>query len=84
MTLTVFADLRSFLDRLRRDGDLVEIDAPVDADLEAAEIHRRVIAAGGPALLFTQRHGRALSAGHQPVRHARAAPSWRSARGRTR
>ena len=46
-------DLRAFLDRLRRDSDLVEIAAPVDANLEAAEIHRRVIAAGGPALLFT-------------------------------
>jgi len=47
-----FRNLRQFLDALRRDGDLVEIDAPVDARLEAAEIHRRVIAAGGPALLF--------------------------------
>ena len=45
-------DLRSFLDVLRREGELVEIDAPVDPDLEAAEVHRRVIAAGGPALLF--------------------------------
>lgn len=50
---TTFSDLRSFLAQLRRDGDLVQIDAPVDANLEAAEIHRRVIAAGGPALLFT-------------------------------
>ena len=49
----MFSDLRGFLDRLRRDDDLVEIAAPVDAHLEAAEIHRRVIAAGGPALLFT-------------------------------
>jgi UbiD family decarboxylase len=49
----LFPDLRAFLDHLRRDGDLVEIVAPVDAKLEAAEIHRRVIAAGGPALLFT-------------------------------
>jgi UbiD family decarboxylase len=49
----VFPDLRAFLDRLRRDGDVAEIAAPVDANLEAAEIHRRVIAAGGPALLFT-------------------------------
>jgi len=48
-----FTDLRQFLDALRRDGDLATIDAPVDTDLEAAEIHRRVIAAGGPALLFT-------------------------------
>jgi UbiD family decarboxylase len=29
------------------------VDAQVSASLEAAEIHRRVIAAGGPALLFT-------------------------------
>jgi len=48
-----FPDLRTFIDRLRRDGDLVTIDAPVDPRLEVAEIHRRVIAAGGPALLFT-------------------------------
>ncbi len=45
-------DLRAFLDLLRRHGELAEIDATVDPDLEAAEIHRRVIAAGGPALLF--------------------------------
>src|SRR5687768_11548306 len=49
----MFTDLRLFLDQLRRDRDLVEIAAPVDPVLEAAEIHRRVIAAGGPALLFT-------------------------------
>lgn len=43
-----------FLGILRREGALVEIDAPVDPNLEIAEIHRRVIAAGGPALLFTR------------------------------
>jgi UbiD family decarboxylase len=47
-----FPDLRAFLDDLRRSDDLVEIDVAVDSHLEAAEIHRRVIAAGGPALLF--------------------------------
>jgi UbiD family decarboxylase len=50
---TGFPDLRTFLDQLRRDGGLAVVDAPVDARLEAAEIHRRVIAASGPALLFT-------------------------------
>jgi 4-hydroxybenzoate decarboxylase subunit C len=53
----MFPDLRSFLDRLRRDNDIVTVDAPVDPHLEAAEIHRRVIAAGGPALLFTNVRG---------------------------
>ena len=50
-------NLRAFLDRLRRAGDLVEVTAPVSAELEVAEIHRRVIAAGGPALLFTRVEG---------------------------
>jgi UbiD family decarboxylase len=49
-----FRDLRSFIDYLRRDGDLAVVEAPVDANQEVAEIHRRVIAAGGPALLFTR------------------------------
>jgi UbiD family decarboxylase len=48
-----FPDLRAFLARLRRDGDLATVSVPVDPRLEAAEIHRRVIAADGPALLFT-------------------------------
>ncbi len=33
------------------------VDAEVDARLEVAEIHRRVIAAGGPALLFSRVRG---------------------------
>ncbi len=52
-----FPDLRSFLDTLRRGGDLAVVEAPVDARLEAAEIHRRVIAANGPALLFSNVKG---------------------------
>jgi UbiD family decarboxylase len=52
-----FLDLRDFVDQLRRDRDIVEVEAEVDARLEAAEIHRRVIAAGGPALLFTNVRG---------------------------
>ncbi len=54
----MFPDLRTFMDRLRADSDLITVTAPVDAHLEAAEIHRRVIAAGGPALLFTNVKGR--------------------------
>ena len=45
-------DLRAFLATLRREGELVEIEAECDPYLEIAEIHRRVIAGGGPALLF--------------------------------
>src|SRR5919109_957506 len=52
-----FPDLRAFLAQLEREGALVRVDAPVDPRLEVAEIHRRVIAAGGPALLFTNVKG---------------------------
>ena len=57
MTDPSFPDLRAFLDQLRRDADLAVVEAEVDPRLEAAEIHRRVIAAGGPALLFTKVRG---------------------------
>lgn len=46
-------NLRQFLDLLRANNQLLTIDTPVDPHLEIAEIHRRVIAKGGPALLFT-------------------------------
>src|SRR5260370_26630375 len=52
-----FPDLRAFVARLRRDGDLAVVDVPVAARLEAAEIHGGVIAGGGPALLFTKVRG---------------------------
>src|SRR6266567_905786 len=50
-------NLRSFLDLLRRENDLITIDAEVDPYLELAEIHRRVIQLGGPALLFKRVQG---------------------------
>jgi UbiD family decarboxylase len=53
----LFRDLRGFLDHLQREADLRTVEAPVRACLEVAEIHRRVIAAGGPALLFTNVEG---------------------------
>ena len=52
-----FPDLRAFLDQLRRDADLVTVESEVDSHLEVAEIHRRVVAGGGPALLFTNVKG---------------------------
>src|SRR5688572_33082440 len=50
-------DLREFLAQLRACGELALVEAEVDSRLEAAEIHRRVIAAGGPALWFTRVKG---------------------------
>jgi UbiD family decarboxylase len=50
-------NLRQFLDLLARENDLVTVGAEVDPYLELAEVHRRVIAAGGPALLFERVKG---------------------------
>ncbi len=50
-------NLGQFLDLLRREKEIVDVEAPVSSDLEIAEIHRRVIAAGGPALMFRNVEG---------------------------
>jgi 4-hydroxy-3-polyprenylbenzoate decarboxylase len=47
-----YRSLRECVDDLQRHGQLVRIESPVDARLEAAAIHRRVHAAGGPAVYF--------------------------------
>src|SRR5690349_8220574 len=47
-----YKTLRQCVDDLAASRQIVRIDDEVDADLEAAEIHRRVNQAAGPALLF--------------------------------
>ncbi len=50
-------NLRTFIESLRREDEIVEISAEVDPYLEIAEIHRRVIDEQGKALLFTNVRG---------------------------
>ena len=45
-------DLRGFIQLLEERGQLRRITAPVDRDLEVAEIANRMLQAGSPALLF--------------------------------
>ncbi len=52
-----FHSTRACVDALARAGQLVRIEHEVDPHLEAAEIQRRVYAAGGPAILFTRVKG---------------------------
>ncbi len=47
-----FDSLRDFIAELEKRGDLVRIAEPVSTDREMTEIQTRVIAEGGPALLF--------------------------------
>ncbi len=47
-----YRGLRAFVDRLRGSTELLEIEQPVDPELEITEIYNRVVKSGGPALLF--------------------------------
>jgi len=47
-----FRTLRQCVETLREEGQLIEIDYPINPHLEIAEIQRRLFRSGGPALLF--------------------------------
>ncbi|MCA9204635.1 MAG: UbiD family decarboxylase [Planctomycetales bacterium] len=52
-----YRNLKQCVVDLESSGHLIRCDEPVDADLEIAEIHRRVYQRGGPAMLFTNVRG---------------------------
>ncbi|MCE9547912.1 MAG: UbiD family decarboxylase [Planctomycetia bacterium] len=52
-----YRSLRECVDDLAATGQLVTIDQEIDPRLEAAEIQRRVFAAGGPAIYFARVRG---------------------------
>ncbi len=47
-----YRNLNSCVTDLERNGQLVRLESEIDANLEAAEIQRRVYLSGGPAILF--------------------------------
>ena len=47
-----YSSLRDFLDRLEKDGRLVRVSQPVSPKLEMTEIQTRLLAEGGPAVVF--------------------------------
>jgi 4-hydroxy-3-polyprenylbenzoate decarboxylase len=55
-----YSDLRSFLARLERLGELKRVSVEVDPCLEITEICDRVLKAGGPALLFEHPKGHSI------------------------
>lgn len=52
-----YNDLRDFIKKLEKRGELKRISYPVDPHLEMTEIADRVLRAGGPALLFENPKG---------------------------
>ncbi|MBM3510822.1 MAG: UbiD family decarboxylase [Alphaproteobacteria bacterium] len=59
-----YANLRAFMDRLEAAGELVRVAEPVSTVLEMTEIQTRLLAEGGPAVLFE----RAIKADGSPSR----------------
>lgn len=57
MSSSTLKDLKSYINLLAKEDELHIIEEEVDPYLEIAEIHRRVIARQGPALLFTKVKG---------------------------
>jgi 4-hydroxy-3-polyprenylbenzoate decarboxylase len=47
-----YRSLRDFIERLENEGQLVRVKAPVSPFLEMTEIQTRLLAEGGPAVLF--------------------------------
>ncbi|MDG3442219.1 UbiD family decarboxylase [Nitrospirillum amazonense] len=47
-----YASLREFIDRLEQSGRLVRVKTPVSTVLEMTEIQTRLLAEGGPAVIF--------------------------------
>ena len=52
-----YASLREFIERLEAKGRLVRVKAQVSPQLEITEIHTRLLAEGGPAVLFENVEG---------------------------
>ena len=47
-----FSSLRDFIEQLEQEGQLCRVTKPVSTVLEMTEIQTRLLAEGGPAVLF--------------------------------
>ena len=57
-----YRDLRDFMDRLERQGELRRVEMPVSARLEMTALSNKVLQSGGPALWFQKVDGYRISA----------------------
>ena len=71
-----YRDLRDFIEQLERDGELRRIAAEVDPKLEMTAVCDRVLARGGPALLFERPAGGRIDPGAQLYRLASSEPTF--------
>jgi 4-hydroxy-3-polyprenylbenzoate decarboxylase len=62
-----YASLRDFIERLEASGRLARVTAPVSPVLEMTEIQTRLLAEGGPAVLFERVEGEGGRRSDMPV-----------------
>ena len=62
-----YKSLRDFIARLEKDGELVRVTQPVSTVLEMTEIQTRLIAEGGPAVIFENPVGADGTSSDMPV-----------------
>ncbi|MBT5664437.1 MAG: UbiD family decarboxylase, partial [Rhodospirillaceae bacterium] len=62
-----YNSLRDFMQRLETEGRLVRVSAPVSTHLEMTEIQTRLLAEGGPAVLFENVTNAAGEPANMPV-----------------
>ncbi len=62
-----YSSLRNFIERLELDGKLLRVSEPVSTVLEMTEIQTRLLASGGPAVLFEKPVGADGAIGPIPV-----------------
>ena len=82
-----YASLRDFMDRLETSGRLKRGHVPVSPVLEMTEIQTRLLAEGGPAVLFenvvARSRGATMPVLVNSVRHGRARRLGHGSRART-
>ena len=60
--MVAYRDLRDFVRKLEKEGELRRIPAEIDPVLEITEITDRAVKMGGPALLFEKPKGSKIPA----------------------
>src|SRR5947207_12085620 len=69
--LSPYRSLRDFIAKLEADGELIRVREPVSTVLEMTEIQTRLLAEGGPAVLFEKdRKSTRLNSSHTVISYA--------------
>jgi len=72
-----FQDFREFLDALRKQGELFDVERPIALELELAKAMRKSAAVGGPAFVSGEACGAAVAEHGPEFFEVADVPGWR-------